>query len=183
MMKFSISTRQRSKRAVMSQHVLHLVLLCVPQHCCHTLLATAKRIALRLGKFVVTMCFAWGIAMTCSLCLHVDPCTRSPMTKNTTVGIQSLAHVVTTTLASTRNFSLKKKWDRLRCHVVSCWIFLCYRGAQQAGSSETTAFWPCDLPLLRFLCAPGAFALFLGMTKSGCCQAYLPWLLGDGANP
>ena len=124
--------------AACSSSCLAFVPRCVPQQCCHTLFATAIRIALRLGKVVVTTWFAVRIAMTCPRSLHVHPCTHlhplSPMTKNTTCGIQSLDYAVTTMLASTsRSFLLKNKWEELRYHVASRWVFFWYRGDQKLG--------------------------------------------------
>ena len=99
------------------------------------------------------------------LCMFIRAliCILCPMTKNTTCGNQSLDYVVTTTLASaSRSFLLKKMWEEFRYHVASRWVFFWYRGDQQAGSSQHANLWPCDLPLLRSLCAPGAFVLSPG---------------------
>ena len=84
---------------------------------------------------------------------------------------------------SSPRITLKKKWEAFRYHVASRWVFFGYRGDQQAGSSQTPTI---GFVTYRFcvLCVHQALLPCpLGMPKSGCCQAYLPWLLGEGAYP
>ena len=167
---------------------MFLILSCLCPTVCSATVARSTRhsdtygVQARKGRCYDVSLARWcamRIAMTCPRSLHVHPCTHlhplSPMTKNTTCGIQSLDDAVATTLASaSRSFLLKKKWEELRYHVASRWVFFGYRGDQQAGSSQTPTF---GLVTYRFC------VLCVRLTKTGCCQAYLPWLLGEGAYP
>ena len=165
--------------------------VCSATVACSTRCSDTYGVQARKGRCYDVSLARWcalRIAMTCPRSLHVHPCTHlhplSPMTKNTTSGNQSLDYVVTTTLANaSRSFLLKKKWEAFRYHVASRWVFFGYRGDQQAGSSQTPTI---GFVTYRFcvLCVHQApLPCPLGMPKSGCCQAYLPWLLGEGASP